>query len=624
MFTASKGGAAASAAAAAAAVASAAPLAPVTIPALPGEGMPPPPQYISYRHATTMLACYNHKGGVAKTCTAFELGWSMAARGLRVLLVDADPQMSLTQLALQRRVDMAGHTWDSFLASRPEPAQLNAALRRYDSDTGLVVPYTVIVASFAAPARGAAAAGAAGTRKGRQGGELRLLMGDENLDGEDEFEDALKDARASMMLNSRAARNTPGAMYHLALMTAHRHNSQVVIFDLSPGMGDFNRVVLCSSAFFVVPCLVDYFSARAVNMLTRKLSRGDGPTWAGVIRKVQQLRYDTHHRALAGAAPGPPRYDMPEPRPVFAGTIITRFNMRGGGAPSALQSCISDVKRAAAGLFQRLQSVPPTGGRRMVPPDAAITAVGLRPDNLVLAEMPDFTSLSAFSQFLGVPAPFLDLDMVEQLCKWSARAGKFYGTAAWFNYQGKKKKTTKKAGSDFPTRIADYHARAGEATERLLRLMSASLDSADHAQLIEDLTTAATAKPGAATLPALDNGPLHDTRNPFDVFLDDDGALERQWEAEGAHDYASAVAVGRIPVAAGAAAGVPHDGDDGDEDEGDEDEGDDDEGGDDDEDDDGPGGAAIAARTRHGGSRAGSRSPRKQPRMAWPSRGSNH
>ena len=46
------------------------------------------------------IALFNHKGGVSKTTTTFHIGWMLASKGHRVVLVDADPQCNLTGLVL--------------------------------------------------------------------------------------------------------------------------------------------------------------------------------------------------------------------------------------------------------------------------------------------------------------------------------------------------------------------------------------------------------------------------------------------------------------------------------------------------------------------------------------------
>jgi hypothetical protein len=51
---------------------------------------------IQERRATKVIALYNHKGGVGKTTSTLNLGWKLASRGHKVLLVDADPQCNLT------------------------------------------------------------------------------------------------------------------------------------------------------------------------------------------------------------------------------------------------------------------------------------------------------------------------------------------------------------------------------------------------------------------------------------------------------------------------------------------------------------------------------------------------
>ena len=49
---------------------------------------------------TKRIALFNHKGGVGKTTTTFNLGWMLASKGKRVVLVDADPQCNLSGLVL--------------------------------------------------------------------------------------------------------------------------------------------------------------------------------------------------------------------------------------------------------------------------------------------------------------------------------------------------------------------------------------------------------------------------------------------------------------------------------------------------------------------------------------------
>src|SRR3981189_1781870 len=51
-------------------------------------------------YTAPIISLFNHKGGVSKTTTAFNLGWAMADRGKKVLIVDGDPQCNLTGTVL--------------------------------------------------------------------------------------------------------------------------------------------------------------------------------------------------------------------------------------------------------------------------------------------------------------------------------------------------------------------------------------------------------------------------------------------------------------------------------------------------------------------------------------------
>ena len=52
---------------------------------------------ISVAHDMIVISLINQKGGCGKSSTCFHLSGALAASGARVLLVDADPQGSLSQ-----------------------------------------------------------------------------------------------------------------------------------------------------------------------------------------------------------------------------------------------------------------------------------------------------------------------------------------------------------------------------------------------------------------------------------------------------------------------------------------------------------------------------------------------
>jgi chromosome partitioning protein len=70
---------------------------------------------------TKVIAVFNQAGGVAKTTLSMNLGYQTAVRGRRVLLVDMDPQASLTAFMGLEPYDLEATIADSLLEDAPLP-----------------------------------------------------------------------------------------------------------------------------------------------------------------------------------------------------------------------------------------------------------------------------------------------------------------------------------------------------------------------------------------------------------------------------------------------------------------------------------------------------------------------
>jgi len=52
-----------------------------------------------------IVTLYNHKGGVSKTTTTFNVAHYLARSGIKTLVVDADPQCNMTELLMFKTIE---------------------------------------------------------------------------------------------------------------------------------------------------------------------------------------------------------------------------------------------------------------------------------------------------------------------------------------------------------------------------------------------------------------------------------------------------------------------------------------------------------------------------------------
>lgn len=289
------------------------------------------------------LSLFNHKGGVGKTTLTANLAFALAEQGVKVLLVDADPQGNLTSYLVAEEVvnDLLDHSDDA------NGATLWSAVKPVAEGSGAVARIAPL----------------------QIGDNIALLPGDLRLA---QWEVELATYWAECYQRRIRGMRGMHALSSVAREAAESFGARIILFDNGPNVGPLTRSVLLDSDFFAIPAACDLFSTRAIKTL--------GHTLSGWIQEWQQIceLFPRDVVSIEGA-------------PKLLGFIPQRFRTWARAPTIEFGKMLPVIDRAVReDVAEVLRRIDP----QLVP---------IPPTELALPEVRDFSSAATTAQQAGVP-----------------------------------------------------------------------------------------------------------------------------------------------------------------------------------------------------------------------------
>lgn len=313
------------------------------------------------------IAVFNHKGGVSKTTTVFNIGWKLARMGKRVLMVDADSQCNLTQYSLG-----IGAFEEFYLSSNPNNIK-DALEPAFKSKPKLIEAVECIQI--------------------RKNENLYLLPGHLDL-SENEVQLGMSFQLTDTM---GALKNLPGSFDYLFNELTRKYCFDYIFIDMNPSLSAINQDLFISSDYFIVPTSPDIFSYMSIKSLAKFL-----PMWEKWAVKARPLFKDAE-------------YPLPATTPKFLGYTINDFNLSNGNAALDFRK---QMDRIAKAVEQEL--IPALGDNNMLLANDTyhasyelnkkVKSIYHDINPLCLAEISNFNKLIAISNERSIPIYEMKID----------------------------------------------------------------------------------------------------------------------------------------------------------------------------------------------------------------------
>lgn len=312
---------------------------------------------------TKVITLYNHKGGVSKTTTTFNLAHLLKDRGHKILVVDADPQCNITELLLSPIIaDLDAQSLESGVEIElPGTTILTALKPRIDGDVPEVDLEKVQLVEVSE--------------------RLFLLRGDVDLS---DIEDSLAEAHNQRLGNKTHEKRTYVSIGDFLKRLGEKESFDYILIDVGPSSGALTRACFLACDGFFVPSMPDRFNVQAIGTLSSILNR-----WMEEHGQIVEVFKEQGLPVLNG-------------KPKFLGIIAQNFKTISGKAKKSYELWIS---RMPERYWQKLAPVLIAHSK-----EGSDLTSGLSQDNCIVARIPDFVGLAPLMQETGKPVFGIEKD----------------------------------------------------------------------------------------------------------------------------------------------------------------------------------------------------------------------
>ncbi len=301
-----------------------------------------------------VITLYNHKGGVSKTTTTFNLAHYLAEEGKRVLVVDADPQCNMTEILLApliSRLDEEAEKTNS-LNDLPGTTLLDLLSPRIEG----AIPEIEI-------------------------NEVKVIKINESLDcirgsvDINTIEDAIAESHMQRFSTKTHEKRTYVAIGDFLTRFGEKNKYDYIFIDVGPSSGALTRSCFLACDAFFIPVSPDRFNLQATKTLSMIIDR-----WIGEHAQI----YKDFKRVELPIKIG---------KPIFLGVISQHFKISKGLPKPGYKLW---MERIPLSIYENLFPI-----LRKYSDERMDLTSGLGKKEITVTEIPDFGSLATVSQEYG-------------------------------------------------------------------------------------------------------------------------------------------------------------------------------------------------------------------------------